>query len=63
MKWFESVRRVVIFILGCFCFIKGVISPENTVPELIIGMVMVGVLPIEELAVPWRRRRKDKDEL
>ena len=60
-KYFEGFRRITIFLLGAFCFFKGVLSPENTIPELIIGMVMVGVLPLENILklFPARRRRRE----
>jgi ACR3 family arsenite efflux pump ArsB len=65
MKWFDVIRRVVIFLLGAFCFLKGVLSPENTIPELIIGMIMVGVLPVDDFFI-WnpraRRRSNEVDE-
>jgi hypothetical protein len=57
-KWFDGFRRLVIFSLGCLCFLKGVIAPQNTIPELVIGMIMVGVLPIEDLWTTPLRLKK-----
>ena len=55
---FETVRRIVIFLLGSLCFLKGVIAPQNTIPELIIGMIMVGILPLDNfLNFLWGPRR------
>jgi len=63
MEWFDKTRRIIIFLLGAFCFFKGVVSPENTIPELIIGMIMVGVLPIDDFFIwsPRARRKRERD--
>jgi hypothetical protein len=55
---FAAVRRVTIFGLGVWVIIAGLADPEsqNTVSLLVIGMVMVGVLPIDNLLAPLRRR-------
>jgi len=57
---FEAIRRVTIFLLGTLIIVDGLIGQQdNQVPILIIGMVMVGVLPIENLFIPWLRKRKE----
>lgn len=63
-KIFDGIRRVVIFSLGVFIIIDALLEQEVEVPELIIGMVMVGVLPIENLWDPVRTRfrRRDADD-
>ena len=59
------VRRVVIFFLGCAVILEGIISAQDRVVELIAGMVMVGVLPLDDLlrSFHWGngRRRPDDD--
>jgi ACR3 family arsenite efflux pump ArsB len=62
----DYVRRIVVFLLGVLCFLKGVLAPQNTIPELIIGMIMVGVLPIENIGIwqpRYKRRKREEDEL
>jgi hypothetical protein len=55
---FAVLRRLVVFLLGVVVVVSALIDPDSqhTVPMLIIGMVMVGVLPIDDL-FGWRRRR------
>jgi hypothetical protein len=59
---FAIVRRIVVFVLGIAIILDGLIGDTFTVPELIIGMIMVGVLPIENLT-NWRPFNFDKKEL
>jgi len=35
--------------LGVFVFIDGMLSDTIAIPELVFGMVMVGILPIDNL--------------
>ena len=59
---FDAVRRVTIFMLGVLVFVDALFGNQDfTVPELIIGMIMVGVLPVENILGPMFRRRHDKD--
>jgi hypothetical protein len=47
VRWFTAIRHIVVFLLGVLIIIDGLVSATNSIPKLIIGMVMVGVLPIE----------------
>lgn len=60
---FAAVRRVTVFLLGVAIVISALIDPDssNTVSMLIVGMVMVGVLPMEDLFFGWRSRMRDKE--
>lgn len=60
-KIFEGFRRVVIFLLGCLVFLKGTFYPEYSIPELIVGMIMVGILPIERF-FGWHLRHGNEDD-
>jgi hypothetical protein len=55
---FSFCRRIVVFILGVVIICFALIDPEsmNTITMLLIGMVMVGVLPLDNV-LPWNRRR------
>lgn len=44
---FAGIRRIVIFALGVMLFLDGMNDKSNTLAELIIGSIMVGVLPLE----------------
>jgi hypothetical protein len=52
--FFTLIRRVVVFGLGCWVIGNALVNPEERVSQLLIGMVMVGVLPIENV-FSWRR--------
>ena len=56
---FAAVRRVTVFGLGVWIIAAALVDPEsdNTISMLVIGMVLVGVLPIEDVFFDWRRRR------
>jgi hypothetical protein len=49
MNLFDVIRRVVIFLLGILVIIDGLYGPDPSIPELVIGMVMVGIMPISDL--------------
>lgn len=55
---FARVRRVVIFVLGVAIMIDALWDRQYVVPELIIGMIMVGVLPIDEFIKSFRQPRR-----
>jgi len=50
---FNIVRLVVVFGLGVWIIVDAVTDNVSAVPKLVIGMIMVGVLPIENFAL-WR---------
>jgi hypothetical protein len=54
---FSLVRRVVVFGLGCWVIGNALVNPEERLGQLAVGMVMVGVLPIDNL-LGWRDRRR-----
>lgn len=60
---FTAIRQVTIFVLGVVVVVAALLDPEssNTVSMLVIGMVMVGVLPIENM-LPWRSRKARTDD-
>jgi len=62
MTVFDVIRRLTIFGLGVWIISSALIDPEsqNTISTLVIGMVMVGILPIEDL-FNIRLRRIDKE--
>jgi hypothetical protein len=57
---FTLIRRFVVFGLGCWVIGNALINPEERVSQLIIGMVMVGVLPIENISSWFIRRNRDE---
>jgi hypothetical protein len=60
---FTFVRRFVVFGLGCWVIGNALVNPEERVSQLVIGMVMVGVLPIENI-FSWhvQRSRAEPDD-
>jgi hypothetical protein len=58
---FAFLRRVVVFGLGCWVIGNALVNPEERLGQLAVGMVMVGVLPIENI-FSWRRVEVKKEE-
>jgi hypothetical protein len=54
---FAHIREVVVFVLGVAVIIEGLIGTEDPTAELVIGMVMVGVLPLDRLVAMASRGR------
>jgi hypothetical protein len=53
---FAFVRRLTVFGLGCWIIGNALMHPDERVSQLLIGMVMVGVLPIDNI-FGWFDRR------
>ena len=53
--WFQLARRLIIFALGAAVIIDALTDKQYVVPELLIGMIMVGVLPLDDFAHLLRR--------
>jgi hypothetical protein len=47
-RWL-MVRRLVTFVLGVAVIVDALWEKEDVVAELVIGLILVGVLPIEDL--------------
>ena len=58
---FTFARRLIVFGLGCWVIGNALVNPEERVSQLIIGMIMVGVLPIENIS-SWFIRRDRRNE-
>lgn len=64
MFWdlFEGFRRIVVFGLGVFIILDALIDDKDKlIPELIIGMIMVGILPVENVISSFRFIRSGKN--
>jgi hypothetical protein len=57
--WWWWVRRVTIFALGACVIVEGLVSAQDRIVELIAGLVMVGVLPLDDLVRTFGRRAAD----
>jgi hypothetical protein len=57
MKVFDAIRRITTFLLGVAIIVNALIHPDERLGQLAIGMVMVGVLPVESLTF-WQNRSK-----
>ena len=51
-------RQVIVFLLGCAVVIDGVVSEGTHVSELLVGVFMLGLVPIDAVLsrLPWARR-------
>ena len=65
--WWLWIRRVVIFGLGVSVIGDALVADKVNIWELVIGLILVGVLPLDDVArylqrVPPRpRRHSDTD--
>jgi hypothetical protein len=58
---FTYIRRFVVFGLGCWVIGNALINPEERLGQLAVGMVMVGVLPIENI-FSWKVHRTEVEK-
>jgi hypothetical protein len=58
---FAVVRRFMVFGLGCWVIGNALVNPEERLGQLAVGMVMVGVLPIENI-FSWRHVEPDSGQ-
>lgn len=56
--FFDGLRRMTIFILGVLIIVEGLYDDGVPVKSIILGMIMVGVLPLEDL-LPWSRKQQE----
>lgn len=58
--WWDVFRRVVVFLLGVVVIIDSLIEKQTaSVGKLIVGLIMVGVLPLDDLVrLAYRRNRQ-----
>jgi len=64
MAIFVAIRRYTIFVLGVWIMGSALVDPEseNTISMLVIGMIMIGILPIEDLfGIRFKRVDRDKE--
>jgi hypothetical protein len=59
-RWWGVFRRVVVFLLGCAVIVDSLIGDKGTTGKLVVGLLMVGVLPLDDLVKLVARRRLDK---
>lgn len=59
--WWGRFRRVVVFLLGCAVILDSLLEKNTaTVGKLIVGLLMVGVLPLDDLVRLFARRADDR---
>lgn len=46
---FRLIRQVVLFVLGVVVIIDGIVSSNSPVPEIVTGLVLLGLVPIDDL--------------
>jgi hypothetical protein len=65
-SWWAPFRRIVTFLLGCAVILDSLVEKNTaTVGKLVIGLILVGVLPLEDLirlASRNGRRKHDDNE-
>jgi len=60
---FRLVRQIVVFLMGVVTMLVGLFTSNDTVTLLIIGMIMAGVLPLDNFLGLFGRRRVHDVEL
>ena len=59
--FFDAIKRITIFILGVLIIVEALYEESVPVKSIILGMIMVGVLPLEDL-LPWSKRNQEKKD-
>jgi hypothetical protein len=54
-SWFRLLRQVIIFFMGVGIILYAVVSQGHDVPFLITGLILIGLVPIDEALSHWRR--------
>lgn len=47
-SWFRLFRQVVIFLLGIGILLYAVVSQGHDIPFLVTGLILIGIVPIED---------------
>jgi hypothetical protein len=55
-EWWLWIRRIVIFGLGSAVILDALITNTVSIGELVIGLIMIGVLPLDDLARYLQRK-------
>jgi len=58
---FDAIRRITTFLLGVATVINALAHPDERIGQLVVGMVMVGVLPVESLMF-WQGRDSGREK-
>ncbi len=53
----QGARRLILWLLGAVLILDSITSTTQAVPELIVGLIMVGVLPLEDVIMTYARAR------
>lgn len=56
-NWWLSIRRIVTFLLGCTVIVDALLQTAIHTGELIVGLILIGVLPIDDLLRIFGRTR------
>ena len=46
---FRLARQVILFLLGVVVIVDGIVSSGTPVPEIVTGLVLIGLVPIDDL--------------
>lgn len=46
---FRLARQVILFLLGVVVIIDGIFASNTPVPEIVTGLVLLGLVPIDDL--------------
>jgi hypothetical protein len=57
-----GLRRLVLFVLGVAVIVNGIATQGQNVGQLVIGVILVGVVPLDELLGRLGRRWRPRDD-
>jgi hypothetical protein len=55
--WWDFTRQLAIFCLGVSLIIYAVITPNHGIRILITGLILIGMIPIENFLGGWHLQR------
>ena len=57
-KWFRFTRQLVLFCLGISLILYATFHHGPDVPFLITGLILVGIVPIDDALDRWQQRAR-----
>jgi hypothetical protein len=64
--WLIFVRQIILFALGVFVILDSVLTPGTHITELIVGLLLLGIVPLDTLMtriqLPGLSKSRESDE-
>ena len=56
--WWDLARQAVLFLLGVAILVYELVTPDARGPLEAVGLILVGMVPVDALLSAWARRPK-----